>query len=100
MAAIRINSSDTIQFTNVRGKENPADPTLLVQAGDWAVGDHVEAGVVFDTMGESAPLLTAANARKLSRWLLKAADWLDGIKPTKKKSFRHDRDQDEETDMF
>ena len=100
MATVVVNSADTIQFVNVVSSGSPDNPTLILQAGDWQDGDRVEAGIVVDVVGDQAPILTADNARKLSRWLQRAADSIEGVKSTNKKRHRSSYNEDEEDDDF
>lgn len=85
MATIAVNTSDNIQFVNAENGQAKDAPTLNVQAGDWQIGQHVEAGILVDVTGIDAPLLTANDARKLAKWLTRAADQLDGVKNSEKK---------------
>ena len=86
MAVIKINSPDMIEFVNHGEDKNAKDaPALLVQAGEWQDGPRTETGIVFETFGDEAPILTAANARKLSHWLQRAANMIEGVKTTNKK---------------
>ena len=85
MATIAVNTPDNIQFVNVEGGQTKDVPTLSVQSGDWQIGPHVEPGVILDVRGEEAPMLTANDARKLAKWLMRAADQLDGVKNSDKK---------------
>ena len=100
MATVVINQSDKIEFKNL-GQGKPEDaPTLNLQVGEFRVGDHREGGVVVDVFGEEAPLLTSNDARKLSKWLARAADALDGDSKEKKpKGNRHWR-QDQDDDAY
>ncbi len=93
MASIVENRADLIQYVNGSGKDSPA---LIVQSGDWDIGDHVESGIVFDVFGDQPPILTSADARKLAKWLTRAADNLDGVKKSEKKhKQRHYYEQDD-----
>lgn len=96
MATLVENNPTAIQFVNVeQGTKNA--PTLTVQAGDWDAGDHVESGIVFDTFGNQAPMLTAADARKLAKWLQRAADDVEGVKHSDKKhKARHHYEEDDD----
>lgn len=85
MATIAVNDQTNIQFVNLVNGQAKDAPTLIIQAGDWENGNALEAGVVFDVFGEQAPILTASDARKLAKWLARAADILDGPKNTDKK---------------
>jgi len=95
VATLVENQPDSILYVNATSSGQKDAPTLSVQAGDWEVGDHVEAGVVFDTTGPQPPILTAADARKLAKWLSRAADSLDGVKHSDKKKNRHYYEQDD-----
>lgn len=96
MATVVLNSPDIIQFANIGEKPNKLDPTLILQAGDWQNGGSVDTGIVFDVTGQEAPILTADNARKLAKWLQRAADMLDGVKPNAKKKHRFSYDEDDD----
>lgn len=101
MATIAINTPDNIQFMNLNAGRKEDTPTLIISAGDWEIEQRVEPGIVFDITGDQAPLLTSADARKLAKWLARAADNLDGVKKTdKKKNKVHRYDEDEEDDEF
>lgn len=100
MATVVVNSADTIQFVNIGSSAGSNGPTLLLQSGDWQDGDHVESGIVVDVAGDQAPILTADNARKLARWLQRAADTIEGVKSTNKKRHRSSYSEDEEDDDF
>lgn len=86
MATVLRNTADEIVFCNSAADKKPADaPTLKAILGDWETGNAVEPGIVFETYGDQFPMLTAADARKLSKWLTRAADALEDVKPQKKK---------------
>lgn len=93
MATIVVNKPDQIEFKNISTTSPAADaPTLTVQSGSWATaGGRGELGIVFDAYGQEAPILTPVDARKLSKWLARAADELEGThtKPNKHKQHRH-----------
>lgn len=98
MATVVINQADEIEFKNI-GQNKPEDaPTLNLQVGAFQVGDHREGGVVVDVFGAEAPLLTSNDARKLSKWLARAADVLDGDskekKPKSGRHWQHEQDDD------
>lgn len=101
MATVVLNSSDAIQFVNISAKPSQTDPTLILQAGDWQNDNSVESGIMFDVTGQEAPILTADNARKLAKWLQRAADMLEGVKTNTKKRHRFSYDEDDDnTDDF
>ncbi len=89
MATLSLNTPDAIEFKNMR-PDVPANdaPVVLVQVGEWAMGKTTEAGVIVDAYGTDAytPILTANDARKLAKWLNRAADILDNATSTPKKS--------------
>lgn len=98
MATLVENTPSSIQFCNAeQGIKNA--PTLSVQAGDWEAGDHIEAGIVFDTFGDQAPMLTAADARKLAKWLTRAADIVEGVKHSDKKNKTRHRYEEDDDDI-
>ena len=100
MATIAINTPDNIQFMNLDAGKNDDTPTLIVSAGDWEIEQRVEPGIVFDITGAQAPMLTSTDARKLSKWLSRAADNLDGVKKTdKKKNKAHHYDADDDDEL-
>lgn len=100
MATIAVNTPDAIQFVNVSLGGVAGGPTLIIQSGEWQNGQAVEPGIVFDVAGEEAPILTANDARKLSKWLLRAADSLDGVKNSDKKRKSRSNYDDDDEDEF
>lgn len=98
MANISVNNSAMIEFKNLaEGLKSEDVPTLTIQVGDWNNGKYVESGVAFDVVGDQLPLLSAHDARKLAKWLMRAADELEGKKnrDNKKAARRHDEDDDD-----
>lgn len=86
MATVLTNTPDEIVFCNSAvDKKKEEIPTLKVIAGDWEIGTSLEAGIVFEIYGAQFPILTAADARKLSKWLARSADLLEDVKPQKKR---------------
>jgi hypothetical protein len=102
VATIVVNERDTIQFVNVVGDDKKNAPTLLIQSGDWENDGSLEPGIVFDVVGEEAPILTANDARKLAKWLNRAADALDGTKNNdkKRKTRGHYETDDDDFDRY
>lgn len=94
MATIVKNTPDHIEFKNITPSDS--SPTLSVQAGDWETSAGGETGVVFDVFGDQPPLLSPNEARKLAKWLERAATALDGKKPDKK--HKHHRSGYEDDD--
>lgn len=98
MANLRTNTSDEIEFQNLRpGLALDKLPYILAQLGDWEMGNAVESGIVIDAAGTNAyaPILSSADARKLAKWLTKAADILDGVQDKKHKKRTHYEQDDE-----
>lgn len=100
MATIVVNQPDHIEFKNVTpGEAVDNAPTVLAQAGNWEITDgRGEAGVMFDVYGSAAPILTPADARKLAKWLNRAADELEGSRKKSNKSKQHRHYEDDSDD--
>lgn len=102
MATISINTPDTIEFKNiVPGKPLNSAPFVSIQLGTWDFSTRTETGIVIDTDSspDNPPVLSATDARKLAKWLARAADELDGAdkshKKTNKKRTHYEEDDDE-----
>lgn len=100
MATVVVNKPDHIEFKNVTpGEAVDNAPTVLAQAGSWEVAvGRGEAGVMFDVYGSAAPLLTPADARKLAKWLNRAADDLEGTRKKYNKNKQHRHYEDDSDD--
>jgi hypothetical protein len=98
VATVVVNRPDHLEFKNIQTAAKLDDaPTVLFQAGDWDAGGHTETGVVIDVSGAQLPLLAAADARRLAKWLNRAADFLDGgNKSEKKQKYRPRPDYDDD----
>ena len=101
MATVVVNKPHVIEFKNLDPNLPGKDiPTVTAQAGIWQTHDNTgdETGIVLDVSGNAAPLLTPTDARKLARWLTRAADDLEGTRTEKKqkKSRRHWGEEDDE----
>jgi hypothetical protein len=78
----------------VKNGEEPA--AVLAELGVWETETGNSTGVVIDLLGDNLPpLLSANDVRKLGKWLLRAAEALDG-KPASDKKHRPRRHYDEE----
>lgn len=100
MAITAINTSDTIEFrTNIPGAPKNPVPYVSIQLGVWELKEKTESGIIIDSGGSTdySPVLSAADARKLAKWLNKAADDLEGVvaKKNNKKKHQYDDDDDE-----
>lgn len=102
VATLTVNSVDTIQFVNTDPQAVQDSPTLLVQSGIWGADGREESGVIFDVSGNQTPLLTPQDARKLAKWLTRAADAMDGVKHSDKKhkARRHYETDDDEYGQY
>lgn len=97
MATVVVNRPDHLEFKNIKTAANPDDsPTVSFQAGDWDADGYTEPGIVVDVFGAQLPLLAATDARRLAKWLNRAADLLDGGKPDKKQKHRPRPDYDDD----
>lgn len=100
MATVVVNKPDHIEFKNVIAADAVADaPTVVFQSGEWASNGRAETGIAVDVFGAQLPLLLPADARKLAKWLNRAADELDGSN-AKKKRKQHPQRDEEENDRF
>lgn len=101
MATVIVNKPEHIEFKNVTASESVENaPTFTAQAGNWeTTSGRGEPGIVVDVFGSAAPILTSADARKLAKWLNRAADDLEGEhkKNNKHKQHRHYESDDEHT---
>lgn len=101
MATVVVNKPHVIEFKNLDPSLKADEvPTFIAQAGIWQTHDNAgeETGIVLDVSGNAAPLLTPTDARKLARWLTRAADELEGTRTDKKqkKSRRHWGEEDDD----
>jgi len=92
MAQTIVNTADSLQICNPDATIAPeAVPNLIIQL-------IIDTGVCFDVTGDMMPLLTANDARKVAKWLNKAAERLDGTKTAKRKGQKKAHDWDEDLD--
>lgn len=100
MAIIAINTPDTLEFhTNIPGAPKNPVPYVSIQLGTWELPTRTESGIIIDTGGAAdyAPILSPTDARKLAKWLNKAADDLEGVPSKKNKKKAHYNEDDDET---
>lgn len=101
MATVLTNTAYEIAFANQNPKQKTEEnPTVKVIAGDWETGDAVEPGIVIEVYGSQFPILTATDARKLSKWLSRAADLLEDVRPQKKKGQTRQHYEADDTDDY
>ncbi len=101
MATITINTAEEIEFRDARPGVAADASFIVVQLGEWEFANKkVETGVIVDTNGLDAPpvVLSANNARKLAKWLMRAADQLDSEGSAKQPKKRHYYEQDDDDD--
>jgi hypothetical protein len=99
VATVVTNTSDEIIFRNTAlTADIQSAPTLQILAGDWDNKGSLEAGIVFETQGNEFPMLTATDARKLAKWLNRAADLLEDVKTKKKKPAQRNYDYSADDD--
>lgn len=73
------HTPDMIEFRNdVKAVEGDDPPTVLCELGTWKLESGNGSGVLIEVFGPRGPLLSASETRKLGKWLLKAADELEG----------------------
>ena len=100
MATITINTDTAIEFKTIC-QNTPADnlPFVIVQVGNWDINGKPASGIVVDCSGpdDNPAVLTGDNARKLAKWLTRAADKLDSAdtRSSKKKRTHYEQDDDE-----
>lgn len=79
MSSIINQTADIFELQNVNAAQKEADPpTLLAEAGTWRSPLGNQSGVSVTVYGDMAPLLSVGDARKFAKWLLRAADELEG----------------------
>ena len=101
MATVVVNQPDLIEFKNLAPTGSAENaPTLTAQAGKWKNETGTETGIVIDAYGSEAPLLSPTDARKLAKWLVRAADSIDGVKTDKKKHKQHRHWDDQDGDDY
>lgn len=100
MATLTQNTPDTIEFTEIH-QDSAAKTTafVLAELGEWEIGKKRESGIVIDSSGPEVfpAVLSANNARKLAKWLTRAADTLDGEANHKSSKKRQHYEQDDDT---
>lgn len=97
MAVIVSNSVDEIIFRDTSfSRDTTAAPTLSVLFGEWDQNGKSVSGILFETAGDTFPLLTGSDARKLAKWLNDTADALEGVAPHKKTRGRNYYEQDDD----
>jgi hypothetical protein len=70
--------------------------TVLAEVGTWKTETGNKSGVLVDVVGDLAALLSATDARKLGRWLMRAAEELDGKPAQDRKNRPRRRYEDDE----
>jgi hypothetical protein len=98
VATITINTAETIEFREAQPNLPPDASFVTVQLGKWELDNRVETGIIVDSNGLDVPptILSANNARKLAKWLTRAADQLDATGSSKSAKKRHYYEQDDD----
>lgn len=80
MPSIINQTADSFELQNIdpAKKNDDEPPTLLAEMGTWRAPAGDQSGVSITVYGELSPLLSVSDARKLAKWLLRAADELEG----------------------
>jgi hypothetical protein len=100
VATITINTAAEIEFKELLPGVPVTDlPFLIAQSGNWEFDGKSATGVIIDgsRLDEPPTVLTSDNARKLAKWLIKAADTLDTAESrgVKKKRTYYEQDDEE-----
>lgn len=73
------NELDIFELRNdIPVPEGEEQPTLLLESGTWNTRQGTISGISVSTFGDVAPLVSPTEARKLAKWLQRAADELEG----------------------
>lgn len=97
MATITTNTTETIEFRDARAPLTKDSSFVAAQLGEWEFDDNrSESGIVIDSVGADIVVLSANNARKLAKWLNRAADQLDELAGTKTPKKRQHYEQDDD----
>ena len=73
------NEDDIFELRNdVPVAKGEDQPTVLVEAGTWKTDNGNTTGIAVTTYGDIAALVSPNEARKLAKWLMRAADKLEG----------------------
>jgi hypothetical protein len=103
VATITINTDAAIEFKALcQNTSADASPFVIVQVGNWDIDGKQTTGIIVDCSGpDDAPaVLTGDNARKLAKWLTRAADTLDTSSGRSQKKKRTHYEQDDEEYKF
>jgi hypothetical protein len=96
------NEIDIFELRNdVPAAKGDEPPTLLVEMGIWTTKTGDVAGISMTTYGDVSPLVSPTEARKLAKWLTRAAEELEGASNRKarpgSKPSHYELDDDETT---
>jgi hypothetical protein len=79
MSSIINQTADLFELKSVEKAQDGAETsTLLAEAGAWNSPSGKQSGVSVTVYGDLSPLLSTGEARKFAKWLLRAADELEG----------------------
>lgn len=95
--AVKINTADLLEIVNeFPGGKKEDVPTLLLEFGTWETDNGKQTGVSVESFGALVPILGPADARRLSKWLLQAAERMDGEKAVMRKGQKKRRHDEED----
>lgn len=86
-----------IRANHMAIKPGEEHSTVSAEVGTWNTDTGNTSGVLVDIVGDIAALLSATDARKLGRWLLRASEELDG-KPAQDRKGRARRHYETDED--
>lgn len=97
---ITINTPETIEFRATYSGSDKAHSFVVAQLGEWELDSQVETGIVIDSsdLDVFPAVLSANNARKLAKWLMRAAEQLDTPSSGKSAKRRQHYEQDDDDD--
>lgn len=101
MATVTTNTDVALEFKTFLPATPPDNlPFIIAQIGAWDISGKAETGIVIDCSGPDDPpvVLTGDNARKLAKWLTRAADKLDAAdnkQQKKKRAQPYEQDDDD-----
>jgi hypothetical protein len=96
--AIKVCTPDLLELVNnIPAPSGDEIPTLLLEVGIWNTETGNQTGVAFEVFGSRAPLASAAEVRRIAKWLMQAAEAMDGSRDNHRrgqKKRRHDEDDE------
>ncbi len=73
------NELDIFELRNDVPAANGQDqPTILLESGTWNTKTGDVTGICVSVFGDLAPIISPTEARKVAKWLVRAAEELEG----------------------